>query len=388
MTDRISLIAGAGLGAGLMYLLDPDRGRRRRALARDKAIHLLHRSDDAVSATARDVSNRLRGVVAEARALVSREGDVPDQVLAERVRAELGHYCSHPGAIEVSAAGGRVTLRGPILARELDVVVRAVGRTRGVREVDSRLEVHQQPDGVPGLQAGVGRAGRRFELMQSRWSPTARMLVGAGGAALLVSASARRDLVGSLLGLLGAGLAARAATNLEMKRLLGVGGGRRAVDVHKSLDVDAPLERVFAFWRNYENFPRFMSNVREVRDLGEGRSHWTVAGPAGATVGWEAEITQLVPNEVIAWRTVPGSSVAHAGVLRFQPTAQGGTRLDIRMSYNPPAGALGHVVAVLFGDDPKSEIDADLVRMKTLLETGQPPHDAAQPLRAAEDQVH
>jgi len=145
---------------------------------------------------------------------------------------------------------------------------------------------------------------------------------------------------------------------------------------------------VFEFWRRYENFPRCMSNVREVRDTGGGRSHWKVAGPAGVPVEWDAEITQIVPNKVLAWKTVPGSTVEHAGIVRFQQNDDGTTTVTVRMSYNPPAGAIGHTVATLFGADPKRELDADLTRTKTLIETGRPPGDAARPERGSESFVH
>lgn len=102
-----------------------------------------------------------------------------------------------------------------------------------------------------------------------------------------------------------------------------------------------------------------------------------MSGPAGVPVEWDAEITERIPNKTIAWKTVPGATVEHAGIVRFDPNPDGTTRVEIRMSYNPPAGAIGHVVASLFGADPKSEMDADLARMKTLIETGIRPHDAA-----------
>jgi uncharacterized membrane protein len=381
MRPTTLFVAGAGIGAGLMYVLDPAAGRRRRALARDQLVHAMRKGEDAADATARDVANRARGVVAELGARFT-PADAPDDVLAERVRAKLGHWASHPGAIEVEAHGGRVVLRGVVLARELDGLLRAVRRVRGVRDVESRLEAHERPDDVPALQGGVARTGERFELLQTRWSPTARLLAGAGGGVLAIAALRRGGLGGALLAAPGAALLARAATNLELRRLVGAGVGRRAVEVQKSLEIGAPVEIVFDFWRRVENFPRFMSNVREVRDLGGGRSHWVVAGPAGVPVEWEAEVTETTPNRVLAWRTVPGATVAHAGIVHFAPTPSG-TRVEVRLSYAPPGGAAGHAVAALFGADPKREIDADLARMKTMLETGIPPRDAAEPPAAA-----
>ena len=154
--------------------------------------------------------------------------------------------------------------------------------------------------------------------------------------------------------------------------------GRRGITVQKIMDLDAPVERVFGFWSDYRSFPRFMHNVREVQHVDANRSRWLVAGPAGVPVRWEAEITRLEPNALIEWRSSADSDVRHEGAVRFAPR-NGGTRVHVQLSYVPPAGALGHALAALFGADPKSEMDADLLRMKTMLETGRAPHDAAQP---------
>ena len=91
--------------------------------------------------------------------------------------------------------------------------------------------------------------------------------------------------------------------------------------------------------------------------------------PANDEAAWDAEITRLVPNKAFAWRTLPGAEVEHAGVVRFHPVGDAATRLEVRMSYSPPAGAIGHTVARLFRTDPKTEMDEDLERMKSLLET-------------------
>jgi uncharacterized membrane protein len=204
-------------------------------------------------------------------------------------------------------------------------------------------------------------------------------MVAGGGVILTVVGARRRDLSGWLLMIGGFGLLARAATNLDTKRLVGIGARRRAVDLQKTITIDAAPEDVYAFWAAYENFPRFMSRVLEVRPSARpGQSHWTVAGPGGVPIEFDAEVTQEIPNQVLAWRTVEGSIVGHAGFVRFEPAPYERTRLHIRMSYNPPGGWFGHGLAKAFGVDPKSSLDADLVRMKTLVETGRPPHDAAQ----------
>src|SRR5262249_17172101 len=198
---------------------------------------------------------------------------------------------SHPHSIVVTAADGRVTLGGPILAREVDGLLALVRRVRGVDAVENRLEVHQQAGTVPGLQGGRTRPAARPELLQAQWTPTPRPLAGAAGGALVAYGAKRRDLLGASCCALGAGFIARGATNKPVARLTGVGAGHRAVDVQKAINIAAPVEQVFDFWANVENFPHFMSRVREVRHLGEGHSRWIVEGPAGSTVEWTATIT-------------------------------------------------------------------------------------------------
>jgi uncharacterized membrane protein len=172
------------------------------------------------------------------------------------------------------------------------------------------------------------------------------------------------------LGLVGAASLARAVTNLPIRRLIGLGPGGLAVDFHKTLHVQVPVGEVFAYFCDFRNFPRFMSHVRQVTPGAGGRSRWVVEGPGGASFQWDAEVTQLRQNQELAWRTLPGADVAHRGSVRFAPTLDGGTRMQVRLSYEPPAGVLGHAIAALFRKDPKHEIDDDLLRFKSLLEFG------------------
>jgi len=147
-------LVGLAAGAGLMYLFDPDRGRRRRALLRDQVAHARNELDElgeSAVARSRDLRNRARGVAAEAMARVQPE-QVEDAVLVERVRSSVGRAVSHPGALEVTAAGGTVTLGGRILSDEVQDLVTAVRRVRGVERVENRLEVHREPGDVPDLQ--------------------------------------------------------------------------------------------------------------------------------------------------------------------------------------------------------------------------------------------
>jgi uncharacterized membrane protein len=164
-------------------------------------------------------------------------------------------------------------------------------------------------------------------------------------------------------------------SNKPLRRLAGL-EGYRGIDIQKSINIEAPPEQVFTYLANYDNFPSFMRNVLSVETYPDGRSHWKVAGPGGTTVGWDAITTRLDFNERIEWSTVQGSPVEHVGRIRLEPYG-GGTRVHVQMTYNPPAGVVGHAVAKMFRADPKSELDQDLMRLKSTLETGKPPRDAA-----------
>jgi osmotically-inducible protein OsmY len=149
-TNRLALILGLGLGAALMFMLDPDRGGRRRALVRDKSVKLLRRSTRVIRDRGEDVGNRIAGVAAETR---GRLKDSPtNHQLAERVRAELGHQVEHAKAIEIVADDGYVTLRGDVLREELNDVLDTVRSVRGVRDVRSEMEVRNTPADIPSLQ--------------------------------------------------------------------------------------------------------------------------------------------------------------------------------------------------------------------------------------------
>jgi uncharacterized membrane protein len=144
-----------------------------------------------------------------------------------------------------------------------------------------------------------------------------------------------------------------------------------------AITVKAPVDEVFTYWSHPENFPEFMSHVREVSRIGDGLYRWKVGGPAGLLVEWDAAITDLDFNKLLAWKSLPGAIVEQCGLTRFISNPDGSTRIDVKMSYKPPAGILGHAIAELFGVDPKQEMDDDLMRMKSFIETGVHPHDAA-----------
>ena len=230
MNIRTSWLGGLGLGAGLMYLLDPDRGRRRRDLVRDRVSSRVGRSESSLGKTARDSANRARGLLWRARGRIVPEGRVADDVLAERVRSKMGRHVSHPGAIEVAASRGRITLSGPVLAYEVDDLVDAVASVRGVREIENWLQVHQEPGDVPGLQGPPRRTGETSEFLQDNWTPAARLAAGTAGGTLLLLGLARLGKLGAAATAIGAGLLTRSVANQPLRRLAAVGVGPEAVD--------------------------------------------------------------------------------------------------------------------------------------------------------------
>jgi uncharacterized membrane protein len=374
----MTLLGAATLGALTMYISDPDRGKRRRALAADKTRRLAHKTGDMFNVASRDFNNRVQGLRAQAGRLFSRrEKQVDDEVLVARVRKEIGRAISHPRAIKVTAQQGSIALFGPILASEKEQLLACIRSVPGVSDLQDNLEVHETAEHIPSLQ---GEGKHRQSIAQDNWTPTMRAIATVGGGALGMYGVVRRSPASVVAAMIGLGLMTRGIANKPFTQM-GFGGAKgQAINLHKTIHIAAAPETVFDIWSNYQNFPHFMSNVQEVRDLGNGRSHWVVRGPAGFPVGWEATMSQSVRPELLAWTSEPGASVQNSGTIRFEPEGDG-TRVSIHIGYSPPAGALGHAVASLFNDNPKQQMDQDLMRMKMFIESGTPPRDAAQPMR-------
>jgi hypothetical protein len=176
-----ALLGGMLTGATAMYFLDAQSGGRRRAFVRDKAVHARHVVEQASSDVEHDIQNRARGFVARVdNALRPRR--VPDETLVERVRAKLGHVCSHPNAIEVRAKGDAIIeLKGDILASERLRVLALISAVAGVRKIDDDLRVHEAAD-IPSLQGEAPRVN----FVRRHWNPTTRFLIGATGAVIIL----------------------------------------------------------------------------------------------------------------------------------------------------------------------------------------------------------
>jgi uncharacterized protein YwbE len=216
---RGGALSKVALGALTMYFFDPVRGKRRRALVRDQAIHGSRLCEMYCGKALRDLNNRINGLAAEAQALFA--PDFPtDRVVCERIRSQLGRSVSHPSAIEVEVHDGHVTLRGPILASEVNDLISAAWQVRGVVGIRNELEEHERAGDIPALQGGEKRRGHQPELMQANWSPATRLLGGVLGTALMANCLTRRTPAAVLGGTLGFALFARAANTETTTRLL------------------------------------------------------------------------------------------------------------------------------------------------------------------------
>jgi uncharacterized membrane protein len=367
---------GAAAGAAVEYLFDPDRGRSRRAKVRDKLVHGAHRSRDGFEELTHDMAARSSGAVAAARYRVAgRQAD--DRILGERAREALGRYVSHPHAVWVQVEDGVATLTGDVLAGEDHRARRAVKRVPGIKHVEAHWSVHADPTGVPLLQGGARRRRAVPALLQENWSPTMRFLTGTGGVAAYAAAGRFPAPVAWALRGGGTAFAVRAVTNMPFSRLTGIGAGRRAVNVIDGVAVAVPPEQVWPHISDYSMFRFLMPDVRDVRRDTDGTtSHWEIAGPAGVPVRFQAEETSRVEGHEIMWKTTEGQLIAHTGKVRVDPEPDVGSRIQVELTYNPVAGAVGHAIAKLFGADPKHKLDHDLQRLKSYIESGQLPAEA------------
>ncbi|MDB5073854.1 MAG: hypothetical protein JWO42_33 [Chloroflexi bacterium] len=143
-------------------------------------------------------------------------------------------------------------------------------------------------------------------------------------------------------------------------------------EVKKSVTVNRPQEEVYRFWHDFRNLPRFARHLVSVQVTGDRRSHWKAKAPAGMTVEWDAEVVTDRPNELIAWRSLPGAAVENAGAVRFVRAPGGrGTEVHVELQYNPPGGTIGATVAKLLGEEPGRQVEDDLRAFKEVLETGE-----------------
>jgi uncharacterized membrane protein len=144
------------------------------------------------------------------------------------------------------------------------------------------------------------------------------------------------------------------------------------VHVSEVITIARPADELYRYWRDFRNLPRVMRHLDTVEVVDERRSHWRAKGIFGRAVEWDSEVTEDVPNERIAWRSLPGADIDNAGEVGFSRATGGrGTVVRVALEYRPPGGPLGGILAKLFGHDPGQKIRADLHAFKQVLETGE-----------------
>lgn len=181
-----------------------------------------------------------------------------------------------------------------------------------------------------------------------------RLLTMGAGVAMLARARSGHSMVYERAGLSSAGIDAGSGFTIE-----------------RSVTVNRPIDEVYSYWRDFENLPKFMDHLDAVVLLGNGRSHWDMRGPGDLKVEWDAEIVEDRRNELISWRSLPGSQVEHSGSVHFAYAPGGkGTEVRLKMRYVPPGGAAGFAITKFLNKMTEQQVAEDLRRFKELLEAG------------------
>ena len=189
-----------------------------------------------------------------------------------------------------------------------------------------------------------------------------------GATVLVAYGLTRRSKAGTALAAAGGLLAYKAARTSSSQS-----------DSQATFLLNASAEEAYKLWRNFAGLPRFMVHLKSVRELDNRHSAWIAVGPGGREIRWNAEILDEIPNQRIAWRSLPNSDIQTSGSVEFRPDPQGrGTYLTANVQYGLPGGALASGLAALFGKNPQFVVREDVRRFKQLLETGEVPTTAGQ----------
>jgi uncharacterized membrane protein len=272
----------------------------------------------------------------------------------ERLAAGLGWFSLGLGLAEMAAPDVVARLMGAVPTGRMRTTLRVMG----AREVAAGLGILMRPDPTVGVWSRV--AGDAVDLA----------LLGAAFTGDHNDRSRTALATAVVAGVTAADVISARALGRRQEQGYGTRDGR--VHVEYVATIARPIGEVYQFWRDFQNFPRFMRQLESVRELGPRRSRWRARGPGGMTIEWDAEILSERQDEMIAWRSVEGSDVRHSGAVIFEhaPGARG-TEVRVVLEYVPPAGSLGRAVAWLFGQDPRQQVREDLRRFKQIMETGE-----------------
>lgn len=394
-------IGAAVAGALLMYAFDPERGARRRALARGtlrdarertggRLEHALHqagnrfdsarlRAGDRLAEAAHAAGDRL----AEASHRTRERLEHARERLADASyeASEHAHEAAHAARKHARQAAEEIRGKADYAASELrhradEVSERARERAERAQERFEERTSNLKADVKADARTRAHAAGNQVrewsdQLAQAFGTrgPTLTNSALLGTGVLSVAGLVRRSPVVALLGLGALAVLLRSERGRHLVDALRHRGAASQVEIEKSIHIDAAPKEVFDAWSEVENFPRFMPHVSEVHDLGHRRSHWVARGPGGLEYTWNAVMTEQSRPDRLAWRSEPGSEIEQHGTVTFEPSGNG-TLVTVRMTYAPPAGVLGHGIARMLGADPQRQMGEGLERMKQFVERG------------------
>jgi uncharacterized membrane protein len=321
------------------------------------------RGKERAAASARALSGR---VAARSSAPSRRDTEVPLTRFTESARSRgdgderlangLGWFSIGLGLAQILSPGGVARLIG----LNDDAKSRGLMRAIGVREIATGVGMLSKPRPASWVRARVGGDVMDLTLL---------------GAAMRSDDSEKGRVAMATAAVLGVtALDVMCSGRLSEKADGAATAGDRAgkVNVKRAVTIRKSREELYTFWRNFENLPRFMYHLEEVRVLGSGRSHWKAKAPTGTTVEWDAEVVEDRPNERIAWRSLPNADVPNWGSVEFRRApGDRGTEVHVEIHYDPPGGKLGALIAKLFGEEPGEQVADDLRRLKQVMEVGE-----------------
>lgn len=203
-------------------------------------------------------------------------------------------------------------------------------------------------------------------LVDAKWPIWMRVICGLSGLGVVGFAMRKSGPTRALISAMGISLISRAILNQDFTSLLGAVIAP-VLRLRRTLFIAAPVEEVFDFWKNFGNYPKFMSFIKSVAVNEEGNLTWTALGPAHRILRWRTRILAMIPNQKIIWKSVQDSLITNEGTVEMH-ASDNGTVLRIDFLYAPPMGALGYGVSHLLGYDPRERFDEDLGRMKQQIE--------------------
>lgn len=244
---------------------------------------------------------------------------------------------------------------------------KTVGRMIGVGDQSTVMRMCGVREIVSGMGLLTGRAPAAFAMSRVVGDAIDLALL---GAALRSPQADPARIAAAATAVAGVAAADLYASKLDMRASMAEAS--QEVPVTVSLMINSAPEKLYEFWRDLTNLPRFMQNLESVQQLDERTSHWVAKAPGGVRVQWHSEIVEDQPGEFISWRTREDSEVNHCGSVRFERAPSGqGTIVRVEIYYGMPGGPLAAKAAKMFAASPESIVMEDLRRFKQLIETGE-----------------